>query len=58
MERKKYSNYELNCPKNGEEYLGRTYGDDWKTSGSTQSLIHSTLEFINELYQKLKLNFY
>ena len=45
MERKKYSNYELNCPKNGEEYLGRTYGDDWKTSGSTQSLIHSTLEF-------------
>ena len=35
INRKTFSNYELNCPKNAEEYLERMYGKKWNTKGCT-----------------------
>eukprot|EP00828_Plagiopyla_frontata_P002741 TRINITY_DN10566_c0_g1_i1.p3 TRINITY_DN10566_c0_g1~~TRINITY_DN10566_c0_g1_i1.p3 ORF type:complete len:107 (+),score=11.18 TRINITY_DN10566_c0_g1_i1:191-511(+) len=42
IERINFSNYQLNCPFNSEEYLTRTYGEEWKDQGCTQILDHQT----------------
>ena len=39
---KQFADFELNCPGSAEEYLDRTYGDDWASVGVTHFFCHKS----------------
>ena len=58
MEKRLFGDIELNCPANADEYLRRTYGENWFTEGATHNYDHVTQQYVNSVKFRLQANHY
>lgn len=58
MESKLFGDVRLNCPANADEYLCRTYGENWYSEGATHNYDHVSQEYVNCVKFKLDSKHY
>jgi lipopolysaccharide cholinephosphotransferase len=58
MEKRLFGDIHLNCPANANEYLCRTYGENWFDEGATHNYDHVTQQHVNCVKFKLQTKHY
>lgn len=58
MQKRLFGDIFLNCPGNVEEYLERTYGENWLTQGATHNYDHISQQFVKSVKFTLQQEHY